>query len=151
MERLGDHTYRQNALLLGGAGNDRGRTRTRATAHASGNEGHMRACKMIENFRHGFFGCGCTNLWLGTCTQTLRQGRAHLYPALGGILQQGLCVGICHNKFDAFQSAFDHVVDRIATGATDAENRDTGLQFRKVGNGKFKAHVAQSSADKGWL
>ena len=44
-------------------------------------------------------------------------------------LRDRLCICIGDDKIDAFQILADHVVDRIAAGATDANNGNTGFEL----------------------
>ncbi len=73
-------------------------------------------------------------------TKALREGRAHLHPALRGVLQKGLRVGVCHNEFNAFKAAFDHVVDGIAPGTANPKYRDTRLELVQVGDSEIDGH-----------
>ena len=49
-------------------------------------------------------------------------GKRNLDAALGIREQQSLRIGIGYYEINAHKAAADHVIDRVATGATDANN-----------------------------
>ena len=54
---------------------------------------------------------------------------AQLDAPLGLGKGQLLGVGVGDDELDAFEPGLDHVVDRVAAGAADAEHDDPRLQF----------------------
>ena len=125
VERLGDNTNRQDALLLCRPRNYRRCAGAGATAHASGDEHHVCAGQVIQYLRQRLFGCTSPDLRLRPCSEPLRQIGPHLDAAFCRTLQNCLCVSIRNNEFNPFKIGLDHVVDGIAPCTTDAENSNT--------------------------
>ena len=72
MERLGDHADGQDALLAGGAGNDRRSARAGAAAHAGGDEAHVRAVgQMVDDLVDALLGRGAPDFRLRAGAETL--------------------------------------------------------------------------------
>ena len=65
---------------------------------------------------------------------------AHLHDALGLGHGQRLRVGVGDDEVDALQARRDHVVDRVAAGAADAEHGNARLHLTNVGNLQIDAH-----------
>ena len=142
LERLGHDADGQDALLLRRPGDDGCSTRTGAAAHAGGDEGHMGACEMVEDFGQRLLGGGGTDLRLRSGTQPLRQGCTHLNATLRGVLHESLRIGVGDDELDPLKPALDHVVDGIAAGTSNAENGDAGLEIGEVRNGQIDGHFA---------
>ena len=130
VERLGDDADGEDALLLRGARDDRRGAGSGAAAHAGGDEDHVGAGKMIHDLRQRLFRGGRADLRLRAGAEPLRQCGAHLDAALGGIVLHGLGIGVGDDELDAFETGLDHVVDGVAAGAADAEDRDPRLELR---------------------
>jgi len=129
LERLGHDTNGQHAQLTRGLGDDRSRTRTGAAAHASGDEAHMRAGKVIDDLLNALFGSGSANAGTGARAQTFGDFDAQLDAVFGLCLLQRLSVSVGHNEINAVQLLFDHVVDRVAACPANTEDGDTGFQI----------------------
>ncbi len=123
-EGLGDDADGEDAHLAHRAGDDRRRAGAGAAAHAGGDEHHVRAGDLVENFVERFLGAGAADIGLRARAQALGDARAELNAALGPGLGQRLGIGVGDDEIDAFEFGRDHVVDRIAAGAADAEHRD---------------------------
>jgi len=61
--------------------------------------------------------------------QTFGNLDPHLDLGRGHRLLQRLRVGVGDHEFNTVKLLLDHVVDRVAAGTADTENRDPGLQF----------------------
>ena len=77
---------------------------------------------------------------MGAGAQALGDLHAELDALFGLRERQLLGVGVGDDEFDAFQPRLDHVVDRVAAGAADAEDDDPRLQFRGAWRGKMNGH-----------
>ena len=62
-----------------------------------------------------------------TDAQALSSSRAERVIQMGLVVTEGLGVRVRDDEVDAGQAGDDHVVDRVAAGAADAENRDPWL------------------------
>ncbi len=129
LERLGHHADRQYPLLASGAGNHGRGARPRATAHAAGDEHHVRAGKVVVEFIETFFGGRTAHLGVRPRTEAFGNTDTELYHALGAGKRQRLSVGIGHDELDAFKARINHVVDRVAACTTDAKDGDSRLKF----------------------
>ena len=140
MERLGDDADGEDAGLLRGPGDHRCGAGAGAAAHAGGDEHHVRAGQMIANFVDHFLRCGAADVGLRTGAEPFGHLHAHLDDALGLRHGERLRVGVRHDEIDALETGADHVVDRIAAGAADAEHGDARLQLTDVGNFQVDSH-----------
>ena len=122
-ERLGNHRHRQRAQFLGHFGHDGSGARARATAHAGGDEDHVRAAQRIGDARARFFRQLAADGRLHAGAQTRI---ADLDDVVGLRCRQGLCVGIGGNELHARHAFVDHVLDCIATRTADADDLDDG-------------------------
>jgi len=132
MERLGHDTNRQDTLFTGRRCDDRSSARAGSTAHAGGDEAHVRTVEMIVDLVDAFARRGTANFRLRSGAETLGHRHAHLDDAVGPGHRQSLCIGIRHDEIDTFQARIDHVVDGIAATATDAEDRDPRLELGDI-------------------
>ena len=132
VERLGDNTDGQDALLLGGARDNRRSARAGTTAHAGRDEYHVGTGQMIQDFRQCLFGRTCANLRLRPGTEALRQFSAHLDAPACRALQDCLRVRVGHHELNPFKVGLDHVVDRIAPCATNAKHGNARLEFCRI-------------------
>ena len=135
LEGLGDDAHGQHAELLGDLGNDRRRAGAGALAHAGGQEDHVGPLKRGADLVSHRVGGGASGFGPGAGAQA---HFAELDRALGERAAQGLLVGVQRDELDALHAAVDHVVDRVAAGATDADHLDHGA-FHFVFD-HFKAH-----------
>ena len=127
LERLSNDGNRQDTCFFSGARNGRRGAGSRATAHTGGDEGHVRAAQCRKDFFDCFISRGTANFRLRSGTQALREIGAQLDAGLGLGLLQGLRVCVRNYEVAPFQFAANHVVDRIATGATALDvNLGTG-------------------------
>jgi hypothetical protein len=146
VERLGHHADGQDALVAGGPGDHRGGARSGAAAHAGGDEHHVGAGDLADDFLKAFLGGGAADLGARAGTQPLGDGGAQLDAALGARLGDGLGVGVGDDELDAFQLRGDHVVDGVAAGTADADDGDLGLQFG-TRSGKKVQHKITSALE----
>ena len=143
-ERLGDDADRQHAHLTHGAGDDRRSARSRAAAHAGGDEDHVRSFDLREDLFKRLFGARAADIGFCTRAEALSDARADLDAPLGLGLGQRLRVGIRDDEIDSLQSGGNHVVDGIAARAADAQHRDARPQFFYFGSPEFDRHVPVS-------
>jgi hypothetical protein len=83
------------------------------------------------------------NIGIGAGAQPPGHFRAHLDAPFSARMRERLRVRIGDNEFDPFESHIDHVVDRIASGAADADDRDPRLELvlsDRSRYGKVDAH-----------
>ena len=125
-EGFGHHADGQDAALLRHAGDDGGRPGAGAAAHAGGDEHHVGAVQMAEQFVGRFFRRRLADFRLRTRAQTLGQMRPKLDSAIGSAVHQLLRVGVRDHEIDALQVGGDHVVDRVRATATDTDHGDPG-------------------------
>ena len=140
LERLGDDADGEDALLARGPRDDRRGAGAGAAAHAGGDEHHVRAVEVIADLVDRLFGGGAADLRLRAGAETLGDGDAHLDEPLGLGRGQRLGVGVGDHELAALQPGADHVVDRVAAGAADAEHGDLRLQFLDLGHFQIDCH-----------
>ena len=140
VERLGDHTDREDADFARHLGDDRRRTGAGAAAHAGGDEHHMRAGEMIADLVDHLFGGRAADFGLRAGAETFGHLHAHLNDALGLRRGERLRVGVGDDEIDALQAGGDHVVDGVAARAADAEHGDARLQLTDVGDFQIDGH-----------
>src|SRR5690606_5316824 len=80
-------------------------------------------------------------------TEAFRDRRSELDAPFRGRQRQRLRIRVRDHEVDAFETCLDHVVDRIAAGAADAEDGNPGLEFLCLRNRKFDAHVCLLEAN----
>jgi hypothetical protein len=89
----------------------------------------MRPIQVLSNVIFRLLGRSLTDLWVGASAQSLRNPCAHLDPRFSLRQMQVLRIGIRNHEIDACDTAFDHVVDRIAPRAADAKDDNTRGQI----------------------
>ena len=92
----------------------------------------MGAGEMIADLVDHLLGGRAADLGLGAGAETLGHLQAHLDDARGARQGQSLGIRVGDHEVDAVETGLDHVVDRVAPGATDAEHGDPGLEFPDV-------------------
>jgi len=141
LERLGHDADGQHTQFTRGLRDDRRGTGARAAAHAGGDEAHVRAGKVIDDFLDGFLGSRSTDCRARTGTQTFGHLHAHLDAGLGIALLKGLRVGVRHHELDTVEHLLDHVVDRVAARAAHAEHGNPRLKFFPVAHLQIQCHL----------
>ena len=131
LEGLRHDRNRQDAEFLRCPGNDRRGARTRAASHAGGDEEKMYTIQIGADFLDRFLGGGSANFRPGTRSEPLGDANAHLDDGARARCRKSLGIGVCGDEVHAFEAAFDHVVDRVAAGAADADDRDARPQLRQ--------------------
>jgi hypothetical protein len=96
---------------------------------------------MVNDLFNRFFGSGSPDTGACARTQTFGNLDTQLDPVFRAGLLQRLCVGVGHDKIDAIQLFFDHIIDRVPASTTNTEYGDTGLQVVLSGHRKVKCHV----------
>src|SRR6185437_15051890 len=129
MERLGNDADGEDPGFARGAGDDRRRTRPGAAAHAGGDEDHVRAFERGHDLLERLLGGDAADFGPRAGTEAARHADAQLDLAVGERLLHRLRVAVAHHEFATDKVGADHVVDRIAAGATDADHGDARLQF----------------------
>ena len=128
-EGLGHHADGQDAAVAGAFGDDGGRAGAGAAAHAGGDEDHVGAVQVPVDFLGRVLGGVHADLGVGARAQTLGDVHAELDALAGERQRELLGVGVRDDEIDALQARFDHVVDGVDPGASDAEHADTRLQL----------------------
>ena len=140
VERLGDDADREDADFARGLGDHRRGAGAGAAAHAGGDEHHVRSGEVIADLVDRLHGGGAADIGLRSGAEALGRLHAHLDDALGLGGGQRLGIGVGDHEVDPLQPGGDHVVDRIAARAADAEHRDPRLQLPDVGDFQVDAH-----------
>jgi hypothetical protein len=140
MERFGDHADGQYPALAGALGDDRAGAGPRASAHAGGDEDHVRAIQMLADLRRRFLGRRHAHLRMGSGSEPLGDADPELNAAIGLGEGELLGIGVGDDEFDALKARFDHVVDSVAARSADAEDHDPGLQFLGLGGENLERH-----------
>src|SRR5690606_24788604 len=81
------------------------------------------------DFFKGFFRGLLADPWIGAGSQTLREMRPQLYFVGHGAVCNRLCVGIANDEVHPVDVLAEHVVHRVATTATNANDLDDGGFF----------------------
>jgi hypothetical protein len=138
VERLGHHADGEDAHVLGDFGDHRRCPRAGATAHARGDEQHVRAADGFADVGLGHFRGGAAFFRLAAGAQA---GLPELDDAVRRSAGQGLGIGIGADKFDALHVALDHVLDRVAAAPADANHLDLGAPVELLDFDHFNAHL----------
>ena len=137
-KRLGHHPHGQDAHFLGHAGDHRGRSGAGAAAHAGGDEEHVRAFDGGADLGLGLHRCFAALVGLAASAQTADAELNHLVRRAAA---QGLRVGIGANEFNPADGRANHVFDRVAAAATDADHLDLGALVEHLFFNHFNRHV----------
>ena len=129
LERLGHDADGEDSLLPRGAGDHRRGAGPGAPPHAGGDEHHVGTLELFDDLIDRFLGGGAADVRARARAEALGDVAAQLDRPLGGGIGERLGIGVGDNEFDALQLAFDHVVDRVAAGAADADHGDTRLKI----------------------
>src|SRR5205085_7296574 len=119
---------------------------TGAAAHSGGDEHHVGAREMIADLIDHLLGSGAADVRLRAGAQAFGHLHAHLDDALGLGHGQRLRVGVGDDEVAAHEARRDHVVDRIAAGAPDAEHGDPRLELPDIGYLQIDRHGCLSGA-----
>ena len=84
---------------------------------------------MFQDFAEGFFRRAPADFRLGAGAETFGQLGAQLDLMIRLGLRQRLRIRVGDHEAHPFEPRIDHVVDRIATGATDTEHCDPRLEL----------------------
>ena len=141
VEGLGDDADCQNTELARALCNDRRSARSGAAAHAGRNEHHMGAREVIADLVDHFFCRGAPDFGLRTRAETFGHLGAHLNDAFGLGHRKRLRIRVGDDEVDALQACRNHVVDRIAAGATDAKDGDARFHLANIGDRQVDGHV----------
>ncbi len=126
-ERLRHHRDREDAELLGELRHDRGRAGAGAPAHARRQEQHVRAGDGFGDTLAVFQRRLTPDLGVGPRAQPLGDAAAQLQLQFRGIALERLGVGVGADELHPLHALLDHVVDRVAAAAADADHLDYGL------------------------
>ena len=122
-EGLGNYRHGQSAELFSDFSHHRCGAGTCAAAHTCCNKHHVRAAQSIFNPIARFFRQLPADRGLHAGTQTG-------FTDLNHVVRTGLCeclsIGVGDDEFNAGHASIDHVLNRIAASATDADNLDDG-------------------------
>ena len=123
-ERTGNDRNGQDTHFFGNLGNHRSRTSTSTATHTGGDEQHIRAANSIFDGFAIFLCRSTADFRISTRTQTTGQISTQL-DALGCVIfTQRLCISIGTNKFNTLDGVGNHVVNSVATAATQADYFD---------------------------
>ena len=131
----------EHAHLAGYACHDRGRSGARASAHAGGDEDHVRAAELLGDLVHRLLGRSLADVRSGACAEALRDRGPELDPAVGARLLECLGIRVGDDELDAGKPVHDHVVDRVSSPPTDADDRDARLDGVCFGDTKLNNHL----------
>ena len=95
---------------------------------------------MLGDLRLGLLGGRHADLGMGARAQALSDLDAELDAPVGLGELKLLGVGVGDDELHAFQAGVDHVVDRVPSGAADAEDHNTRLELRRLRRGKMNGH-----------
>ena len=141
MERLGDDTDGQDALLASRPGDHRSSARAGTAAHAGGDEAHMRVREVVDDLVDALFG-GCpADFRLRAGAKAFGHMRAELDQPFGLGHGERLRVGIRHDEFDAAKTRRDHVVDGISAATADTEYGDPWFELGDVRSLQIDGHI----------
>ena len=123
-ERLGHHRHRQDAEFPGHFRHHRRRAGAGAAAHAGGEEQHV--APLISSAMRSR---SSSAAWrpisgFGARAQALGDARAELQLHFGLVALQRLRIGVGADELHALHALRDHVVDRVAAAAADADHLD---------------------------
>ena len=125
-EGFRDHAHGQRAHFLGGLGHHRGCARTRAAAHARGDEDHIRITDGFPDGIDAFHGRLTANGRIGPGAEPLGKLFAQLHLARRRIFVQGLQIGVGADELHPLQTGFDHIFHGVSAAATHADDLDFG-------------------------
>jgi len=125
-EGAGDHADRQGAQFFGDLGHHRRAAGAGATAHAAGDEDHIRAAHHFIQLVGALFGGLASNLRVAAGAQAARQLIPNTDASLGFAEQQSLRVGVDRDEFDPPQPFFNHAVDGITATTADPDHLNAG-------------------------
>ncbi len=123
-ERLGDHGHGQDAHLLGQLRDHRRGAGAGAAAHAGGDEHHVGAFHRVHQALAVLQRGLAADLGVGARAQALGDVVAQLQLQLGAAVLDRLRVGVGGDELHAIDVVADHVGDRVATAAADADDLD---------------------------
>jgi hypothetical protein len=123
LEGLGHHADREDAHLLGHAGDDGGRAGAGAAAHAGGDEDHVRAVHAPRGSAPRPPARGFALLGLAAGAQAVG---AELHELVRLAAVERLRVGVGAEELHALHALRDHVFDGVAAAAADADHLDLG-------------------------
>ena len=126
LERLRHDGDRQDAELLRDLRHDRSRARAGATAHAGGDEQHVRAFDHFDDAVAIFHRGLTAHFRIGARAQALGDVAADLQTDFHLGMFQRLRVGVDANEIHAFDPGLDHVRDGVAAAAAHADHLDHG-------------------------
>ena len=93
------------------------------------------------NFLQCLLGRGLANLRPGAGRETFGQLKAHLHNSRGARGAESLRVSVGDDEVDPGQAGGDHIVDRVAAGASHAAHHDARLQFFQLGGLQIDRHT----------
>ena len=121
-EGLGHHTHRQDVHFLGQVGQDGGRPRPGAAAHAGGDKHHVGPLQGLGNLGAALLRGLAAHLGVGAGALALGQ----LFPDLNFMVCAGdsqcLFIGVHGNELNALHTRFHHAVDHVAAAAAYADH-----------------------------
>ena len=132
LEGLRHDADRQNPLFLRRSRNHGRSARAGAAAHTGSDEHHVVTFEIALDLVDGFFGRDLADVRARAGAKAMGDGRPELYAMLGKRLLERLGVGVRDDELHALELAGNHVVDRIAAGAADANHRDARFAFARL-------------------
>ncbi len=121
-KRLGHHGHGQDAELLGELRDNRRGPCAGSTAHAGGDEHHVRTLEEIDD-SVAILECRLSaDIGIGAGTEALGHIAPELQRGAHGGLVERLRVGIRTHEFDAFDIRAQHVLDGVAATATNTDD-----------------------------
>ncbi len=133
-ERAGDDGDRQGAARPGGRRHQRRGARPGAAAHAGRHEDHVGVLDEGGEQFLVLFGGLPADLGVATGPEAAGQAAADHHGLVGLGRFECLAVGVDGEEVDLGEAFFDHAIDRIATGAADADDLDLDATIRFRGS-----------------
>ena len=97
--------------------------------------------RLLDDLLDRLLGRGGADLGPGAGAEALGDAGAELQLVAGPALRQRLGVGVRDDELAALERLLDHVVDRVAAGAADADHGDPGAEVLGHGNAECQCHL----------
>ena len=125
IERLGNDGDGKDLEIARDLGDDGSGSRTRTAAHTGRYEQKVGVFDRFGEHLFALFRSRAPHFRLRASAEPLRKGRTDLNFVFRFGEEQDLLIGIHRDVTCALNARFDHAVDRIASGAADADHLDS--------------------------
>ena len=132
-EGYGDYAYGEHPSVFGYARHDRSRTGAGASAHACGDEDHLRLVfKQPAYFVGRGLGAFASHFGLVAGSAPLGDLVAENQLVWHRGFVEGLLVGVGHDEVDVGDVLAVHVVDRVSSASAHSDHFDYGFRIEVV-------------------